>query len=71
MTLGHVVLARTRDDLESTREHERIHVGQYERWGPLFVPAYFLASGLAWLRGGDSYLDNRFERQAYGITDGP
>ncbi len=66
VTLGHVVLARTPRDLEWTRDHERVHVSQYERWGPLFVPAYLLVSGLIWLRGGDPYLDNPFERQAYG-----
>ena len=30
------------------------------------LPAYFLSSFLAWRRGGDYYLDNRFEREAYG-----
>src|SRR4029453_6288213 len=40
LTLGHTVLARTAGDLERTREHELVHVAQYERWGLLFVPAY-------------------------------
>src|SRR5919112_3987202 len=35
MTLGHVVIARTAELLESTRSHERVHVRQCERWGPL------------------------------------
>lgn len=65
ITFGHTVLARTRDDLEWTRDHERVHVGQYERWGPFFIPAYLLCSLVLWLRGRDSYLDNPFERQAY------
>src|SRR5688500_14561895 len=42
MTLGHVVLGRSRDDLEYSREHELVHVRQYERWGPFFIPAYLL-----------------------------
>jgi hypothetical protein len=66
MTLGHVVIARNADILNSTRAHERIHVKQYERWGPLFLPAYALSSLIALLRGQDAYLDNRFEREAYG-----
>src|SRR5262245_44290078 len=40
MALGHVVIARTSADLEYSRRHELVHVAQYERWGPLFVPAY-------------------------------
>jgi hypothetical protein len=44
MTLDHVVIARDRDSLESTRDHERVHVRQCEVWGPLFVPAYLAAS---------------------------
>jgi hypothetical protein len=39
MTLDHVVIARDRYSLESTRDHERVHVRQCEVWGPLFVPA--------------------------------
>jgi hypothetical protein len=65
MTLGHVVLGRTAQDLDFTRSHERVHVRQYERWGPFFIPAYMLASVLAWSRGGMAYRDNMFEREAY------
>lgn len=65
LTLGHTVLGRDRQVLEHTRPHERIHVHQYERWGPLFIPAYGVASLAAKLRGGSAYLDNRFEREAY------
>jgi hypothetical protein len=64
MTLGHVVIGRDARALEFTRAHERIHVRQYESWGPLFVPAYLLAGIWAFLRGGHPYFDNRFERQA-------
>jgi hypothetical protein len=65
MTLGHVVLGLDPATLRRTRSHERIHVRQCERWGPLFIPAYLLASLIVWLRGRDGYLDNPFEREAY------
>ena len=32
-TLGHTVLGQTDAALDITREHERVHVRQYERWG--------------------------------------
>jgi len=44
ITLGHIVLGCDRPTLERTRRHERVHVRQYERWGPFFIPAYVLAS---------------------------
>ncbi len=64
ITLGHVVLARTHDDLEQTRAHERVHVRQYERWGAFFPLLYLGASFSAVLRGGHAYYDNPFEREA-------
>jgi len=70
MTLGHTVLARTAGDLDRTREHELVHVAQYERWGPLFVPAYLGCSAWLWLRGRDPYWDNPFERDAYNKESG-
>ena len=65
LTLGHVVLAVDQAALDRTRNHERVHVHQYERWGPLFLPAYLAASFVAWWRGHDPYRDNRFEREAF------
>lgn len=65
LTLGRVVLGRSAAALSQCREHERIHVRQYERWGPLFIPVYLLASVAAGLRGGDPYRDNPFEREAF------
>lgn len=62
-TLGHVVLCVEEIDAD-TFEHELVHVGQYERWGPLFLPAYGVASLLARLRGGHHYRDNPFEVEA-------
>jgi hypothetical protein len=68
MTLGHVVLARSPDLLLITRAHERVHVRQCERWGPLFIPAYVTASVWAWLTGRRPYKDNFFERQAFQLA---
>lgn len=65
VTFGHVVLACDRATAEATRAHEGVHVRQYERWGPLFVPAYLAVSAIAWLRGKHPYFDNPFEREAY------
>lgn len=65
MTLGHVVLAIDERAHEVSRQHERVHVGQCERWGPLFLPAYGFASLAAWIRGEHYYYDNRFEQEAY------
>ena len=64
LTLGHVVIGRDARTLEATRSHERVHVGQYELWGPFFLPAYFIAGLYALVRGRHPYFDNRFERQA-------
>src|SRR5579872_2066357 len=68
MTLGHVVMARDTELLLVTRAHERIHVRQCERWGPLFIPAYVLASLWAWMTGRRAYKDNFFERQAFNLA---
>lgn len=65
MTLGHVVLGIDAPALDRTRAHERVHVHQCERWGPLFLPAYLLCSFIQWMRGHDAYHDNHFEKEAY------
>ena len=64
ITLGHVVLAASDAAMAELREHERVHVAQYEAWGPLFVPAYLGSSAWQWLCGRDPYRDNHFERSA-------
>ncbi len=66
ITFGHVVLGLDRAILDRVREHEQVHVRQYERWGPLFVPAYLLSSLVQLMHGRDPYRDNVFEREAYG-----
>lgn len=67
MTLGHVVLARTPEHLNRTRDHERVHVRQYARWGPFFLVVY--GSWSLWLLcvGKDPYRDNPFEIEAFRV----
>jgi hypothetical protein len=69
MTLGHVILGQNLECLEHSRDHEHVHVRQYERWGPFMLPIYLTASLVLYLRGYDPYLDNPFEREAYERTD--
>jgi hypothetical protein len=69
MTLGHTIVGQTAEGLRIARAHEQVHVRQYERWGPFFIPAYLLCSGYLWLRKKDSYRDNPFEVEAYSIAD--
>jgi hypothetical protein len=71
MTLGHVILAVDRPALTLLRKHEHVHVAQYERWGPMFLPAYLLSSLVQLLRGRDPYLENHFERQAFALAKRP
>ena len=68
MTLGHTIIGLTKSDLDRTRDHEMVHVRQYERWGILFVPAYLIASLIAYLQGKNYYRDNSFEVEAYSTT---
>jgi hypothetical protein len=68
MTVGHAVLGRSAYWLEQTRLHERVHVRQFERWGPLFPFVYWAASLWMHCRGRDFYRDNPFEREAYRIA---
>lgn len=65
ITFGHTIVGVSGDELLRLRVHEQVHVRQYERWGPLFLPAYLLASVWTWTRGGRPYRDNVFERQAF------
>jgi hypothetical protein len=69
ITFGDVVLGRTPAALDLTRRHERVHVRQAHRWGPFFIPAYLLASLIAWLQRRGAYRGNAFERAAYAVSD--
>lgn len=65
ITFGHVIVGQSHEALATLRRHERIHVRQYERLGPLFLIAYPGSSLLALIRGRCPYRDNRFEKQAF------
>lgn len=69
MTLGHAVIGQDQRSLDLNRRHELVHVRQYERLGPLMIPAYLLASLGACLRGGHAYWDNAFEREAQATAE--
>lgn len=69
MTLGHTILGQTSTGLDVARDHEMVHVRQFERWGLLMGPAYLGCSAALWLAGKRAYRDNPFERQAYGETE--
>jgi hypothetical protein len=64
IVFGHVILAVTEEELLSIGPHERVHVEQYERWGPVFFLAYGLSSLWQLLRGRSPYWYNHFEIQA-------
>jgi hypothetical protein len=64
VTFGHVILGTSVAALAAAREHEHVHVRQYERWGPFFLPAYFASSAWQLVTGRHVYRDNYFERQA-------
>ena len=64
MTLGHVVLGCDEQALARSRAHERVHVRQYERWGPVFIPAYIVAALWGLVNGTGAYVGNFFEREA-------
>ena len=68
ITFGHVIIAQDENALEISRPHELIHVRQYERWGPLFVPAYLASSLFVLCSGGRPYDDNYFEREARRLS---
>jgi hypothetical protein len=68
IVFGHVILAVTRDELLSIGAHERVHVRQYERWGPLFFFAYGASSLWQLLQGRGAYRDNHFEVQARALS---
>ncbi|MGZ3238873.1 MAG: signal peptide prediction [Burkholderiaceae bacterium] len=64
ITLGHVIIAITRQELERLRAHERVHVHQYEHWGIAFFVAYAASSAWQLISGRNPYWDNYFEVEA-------
>lgn len=70
ITFGHAVIAKNEQAQNTFRCHERVHVAQYERWGPLFLMAYPLESFRQLVRGRRPYFDNRFEVAARAAENG-
>lgn len=68
-TVGAVVISREPVS-EAVWRHEESHVRQYAVLGPAFWPAYALASGWSWLRTGDWWSRNAFERRAGLVAGG-
>ena len=64
ITFGHVIIGTSEAKLAASRDHEHVHVRQYEAWGPFFLLAYAASSAWQLLRGRRVYWDNYFERQA-------
>ena len=69
-TLGHTVLGQSTASLDISRDHEMVHVRQFERWGLFMGPAYLGSSLALWFAGRDPYRDNPFEREAYDQEGG-
>lgn len=65
LTLGHVIVGASKAELSALREHEQVHVRQYERWGFFFLPAYALSSLWQLTHGRSAYRNNFFEQQAF------
>ena len=69
MTLGHVILGQSSECLDLARRHELVHVRQYERWGPAFLPAYLFCSFWLWMNRREAYRNNPFEIEAYNESE--
>lgn len=71
-TIGHVILARDPAALSVCATHERAHIRQAERWGPLFPIAYIGWGVLAAIRHHSlaaGYWENPFEVEARRAED--
>lgn len=72
IVFGQVILAVTDEELCRIGSHERVHVEQYENWGPLFPLAYGLSGLWQLLHSRSPYWHNHFEVQArQRSTEGP
>lgn len=69
MTLGHTIIGQEEKELAIVRDHEQVHVRQYERWGPFFIPVYLGYSAWLWFQKRDCYMENPFEVEAYKLAD--
>jgi hypothetical protein len=66
-----VILGASEADLDAARGHEQVHVRQYERWGPFFLPAYLASSAWQLACGRRCYRDNCSSDRHSGMTAAP
>ena len=67
ITFGHVVIGASPAQVAALRDHERVHVRQYERWGVMLFLAYPISSLVQLVSGRRPYWDNCFEVEAYAV----
>ena len=68
ITIGRRIFAwRKLDAVELA--HELKHVEQWQRYGPVFIAMYLMASRSAVRAGGNRYFDNRFEKEAVSAAE--
>jgi hypothetical protein len=67
-TVGNVVILRVEPD-EQLLRHEAAHATQWACCVVVFLPLYWAAAGWSWLRTGDHWSRNVFERRA-GLVAG-
>ena len=68
-TVGNVVVLRTPAPSPALLRHESVHATQWACLIVLFLPLYWLAALWSYLRAGDHWSRNVFERRA-GLADG-
>lgn len=68
-TVGNVVLVAVEQPSAELLRHESRHATQWAWCVLLFLPLYWLAAGWSYLRCGDHWSRNVFERRA-GLADG-
>jgi hypothetical protein len=65
VTIGNVIIVPEHIPLtQELFEHEAAHSSQWAACVVLFLPLYWLTCGWSWLRTGDYYSRNVFERRA-------
>jgi hypothetical protein len=68
-TVGNVIIVRAPSPSPQLLAHESRHATQWACCVVLFLPLYLAAAGWSWVRCGDHWSRNTFERRA-GLTDG-
>jgi hypothetical protein len=64
ITLGEIILYKSDAFTRRTIEHEIVHVDQYRKYGPFFLPAYGISSIISRIKHGSWYRENEFEKKA-------